>query len=94
MYTAKTLRNVIAHLESLDEASTSAVSKSFIEVRKNAFETVVSGNRTGLVQLALQLLRLAEAESLGAHYHLDETSIADAADASVVFALKQAPWGK
>lgn len=86
--------NVISNLESLEAASRpTAVSNSFIEVRKNAFETVVSGNRDGLIQLALQILRLAESESLGAHYSLDETSIADAADTNVVFALKQAPWG-
>ncbi len=86
MCAAKTLRNVISDLESLEAAS-----GSFIEVRKNAFETVVSGNRDGLTQLALQILRLAESDFSGAHYHLDETSIADAADTNVVFALKREP---
>jgi hypothetical protein len=94
MCAAKTLCDVISDLESLEATSgTTAVSNSFIEVRTNTDETVVNGNRDGLIQLALQLLRLAESESLGAHYHLDESSIADAADTNVVFALKQAPWG-
>jgi len=48
----------------------------------------VSGNQQGLVLLALQILRLADKGISGSHYHLDESSIADTADMSVVISLK------
>lgn len=89
----KNLRNLIVELESLVADSPSGEpSNLFVEVRKNEIETVIAGNQDGLVHIALQLLRLAEGESLGGHYHIDESSIADTAETNVVLSYKQAPW--
>ena len=87
------LHQVISSLEELDRASISqGVSQQFVAVRMVAKETVVAGNREGLLHLALQLLRLGSKVAPGSHYHLDEASVADIAETNVVFVYEEAPW--
>lgn len=87
------LRKLISELESFAARNlSSGAGNLFLEVRKNETETVIAGNRDGLVEVALQLLRLAESESCGGHYHIDESSIADMAETNVVLSYKQEPW--
>ena len=89
----KNLATLISELESMDATNTlSAPSQIFVEVRRNSDETIILGNQEGLVHIALQLLRLAEKESLGGHYHIDESSVADTAETNVVLSYKKAPW--
>ena len=59
----------------------------FLEVCNGNAEVVIRGNKEGLVELANQILRIAHSEFSGAHYHLDEASIADVAEVNVVFSL-------
>lgn len=51
-----------------------------VHIRSKESEVVIFGNRAGLVHLALQLLRTANSDVAGAHYHLDEVSLADVAE--------------
>lgn len=84
----KTMRSIIEELQAIDSlALQGAVSSHYIEITSVKGETVISANREGLIHLALQLLSIAECDSPGAHYHLDEASMADSAEVSVVFSL-------
>jgi len=87
------LSTLIAELESLEASRISGTEACiFAEVRKNAHETVVVANQDGLLHIALQLLRIADKGSEGAHFHLDESSIADSAETNVVFSFGKAPY--
>lgn len=59
----------------------------FLEVCNGNAEVVIRGNKEGLAELANQILRIAHSEYSGAHFHLDEASIADVAEVNVVFSL-------
>ena len=67
--------------------SDDVISASQLRVRTGSGETIIEGNRAGLLLLASQILGLARSSLAGKHFHLDEASLADAADQSVVFAL-------
>ena len=58
-----------------------------IEVCGENKEIVIRGNKEGLTELANQIFRVANSKIKGAHYHLDEASIADLAEVNVVFSL-------
>lgn len=84
------LTGIISQLEVIDSHSTSGgISKIFIEITTGPGETVVSANQEGPVHLARQLLSLAT-RSAGAHFHLDESSVADFAETNVVLVHKPA----
>ena len=58
-------------------------SAQYVEVRRNAHEIILGGNREGLVWLALHCLRLSEQQH-GSHIHLDEHSGTDISDIPLV----------
>ena len=60
---------------------------SFIEIRDNGHEVVVGANRAGLLQLAVDLLVLADRGVKGSHVHIDEHSNADVAERALVLRL-------
>lgn len=66
--------------------------QSYIEVIEGDQETIVGGNAAGLVQLALELVKLAQKTAIGAHVHIDGASIADVSEKNLVFRLSRAPW--
>jgi hypothetical protein len=89
----KNLHELIGELELLAVPPKSGeTSTLFVEVFKNSHETVLAANKEGLVHLALQILRLADKATDGAHFHIDESSIADRAEVSVVLTYREAPW--
>ena len=65
----------------------SNVELMFLEVCNGNNEVVIRGNKEGLTELANQILRVANSKVNGAHYHLDEASIADLAEVNVIFSL-------
>jgi len=67
--------------------SNDVISASQLRVRTGSGETIIEGNRAGLLLLASQILAVARSSLDGKHFHLDEASLADTADQSVVFAL-------
>ena len=56
----------------------------YVEVRRNERETILGGNRNGLIWLALHCLELAENGQRGSHLHLDAQSGADVCDVPLV----------
>ncbi len=88
----KNLRELIGELEMLEVSPKSGeASTLFLEVLDNPHETVLAANREGMIHLALQILRLAEKANEGAHFHIDESSIADRAETGVVLTYREAP---
>jgi hypothetical protein len=86
------LNRVIADLQALTQSAEEAVgSELFVAVRASTAETVIAANSEGCMHLALQLLRILQRGFPGAHYHLDEASVAHPAETSVVFVYEQAP---
>ena len=61
----------------------------FVEVRDNGVETILGGNRMGLLQIALQVLALAEKDIPGSHFQIDQHSLADVAERPLV--VRRAP---
>jgi uncharacterized protein (DUF885 family) len=79
---------IIAELAAIDAESLENQQRiPTIDVRSKTGEVVISGNKSGLQHLALQLLRISNSSVVGAHYHLDEASIADVAESNVIFTL-------
>ena len=56
----------------------------FVEIRDNGVETILGGNHTGLLQIALQVLALAENGVPGSHFNIDRHSLADVAERPLV----------
>jgi hypothetical protein len=84
----KNIDGIIAELAAIDsEAFEDQLTIPTVEVRSKTDEVVISGNKAGLQHLALQLLRISNSSVVGAHYHLDEVSIADFAESNVIFVL-------
>jgi len=84
----KNIDGIIAALAAIDsEALETQLTIPTVEIRSKTGEVVISGNKTGLQHLALQLLRISNSSVVGAHYHLDETSIADIAESNIIFTL-------
>lgn len=82
------LDKIIAELAAIDSTAWKAqLNMPTIDIRSKESEVVIFGNKAGLVHLALQLLRTANSDVVGAHYHLDEVSLADVAEINVVFTL-------
>ena len=63
---------------------------SFIEIRDNGNEVIVGGNSVGLMQLALDLLVLADRATKGSHFHIDQHSSADFAERALVLRWSEA----
>jgi hypothetical protein len=74
---------IIKELES-QLAGAGGASHAFVEVRDNGSEVILGGNRAGLLQIALQILALADQGFEGSHFHLDEQSGADIAERPLV----------
>ena len=88
----KNIDGIIAELTNIDsEALEAQLTIPTVDVRSQNGEVVISGNKTGLQHLALQLLRISNSSVVGAHYHLDEASIADVADTNVIFTFNGVP---
>lgn len=89
-----TLERIVEQLRAFDGTSVQGnSSKHFIEIISTNGEVVIGGNREGLMWLALQCADLALHDEPGAHYHLDQSSMADRADLPVVLRVSTAPWG-
>jgi len=87
------LAQIEAELKSLDDMATvGGVSRSYVEVRNGTNEVIIGGNTEGLVLLALQLVRLAQNETPGAHIHIDEASIAGLAETRLVLRRSEVSW--
>ena len=78
----------IEEIEKVVNGENCLLKDSVLDIVNGSGEVVISGNKQGLVLLALQILRLADNGTSGSHYHIDECSIADRADISVVVSLK------
>lgn len=88
----KNIDGIIAELTDIDsEALEAQLTIPTVDVRSQNGEVIISGNKTGLQHLALQLLRISNSSVVGAHYHLDEASIADIAETNVIFTLNSVP---
>lgn len=86
------MEEIINTLRQLDEKSVQdGVSSHYIEIRQNEYETVLGGNKEGLVWLALQALKLASSIE-GAHLHLDEAGMADSAETNLVITNVKSPY--
>lgn len=84
----KDIDEIIAALTTVDsDALDGPLNFPALDVRSKNDEVVISGNKTGLQHLALQLLRIANSGVVGAHYHLDTVSIANVAETDVIFTL-------
>ena len=79
------LREISTKLATLED-----LEGSFIEVRYNGSETILGGNRAGLLQIALQALALAENGKPGSHFHIDQNSLADVAECPLVIRMSPA----
>lgn len=85
------MEEILRKLEEIDSLSIQdGISKHHIEIRKNESETIVSANKPGLVWLALELLKLAEQNTVGSHLHIDEITMADKAETNLVISLNAA----
>lgn len=84
----KNIDGIITELSAIDSESLgNPLTIPTVDVRTKTGEVVISGSKSGLQHLALQLLRISNSDVVGAHYHLDEASIADVAESSVVFVM-------
>lgn len=91
------LQAVIRILRNLDDqAIQGEVSHHYLEIRQDpqAKELRVSGNREGLIYLAMTILELAEQGREGSHRHFDEAGIVDHCDVPLVVSMREAPWDK
>ena len=87
------MEKLIRELEEINSLSTiDGVSKHYLEITKNNFETVLSANKQGLVWLALEALKLAQKHQDGAHVHIDESGLADKAETNIVITYKSVEW--
>ena len=77
------LSSIIKSVELL-KSKAGGTAASFIEIRDNGSETIVGGNYAGLLQLALDLLVLADQCTNGSHAHIDQFSSADVAERPLV----------
>ena len=89
------LQNIIASLDRMEaDAIREGLSNHFVQVTRTPNEVTVTANAVGMIHLSLQLLRIAYKGNTGSHFHLDEASVADSADTSIVFALTEHNWHK
>ena len=82
------LSTKIEEIEAIANSDNCLLMNSVLAVTSGSGEVVISGNKQGLILLALQILRLADKGIPGSHYHFDECSIADSAEINVVISYK------
>jgi len=87
------VKDVLEALEVVLSAQTiGRESAPYVEVLDRNNEVWIGANESGLLQLAVEFLRLALRDSVGAHSHLDGTSIVDVSERNIVIRLVNAPW--